>query len=219
MLDYIDKNIQALRKEIPEDVTLIAVTKYHDDAETQAVVDAGVHDLGENKVQDLMAKMEHITGDVRWHFIGHLQRNKVKYLIGRVVLIHSVDTLELLKTIEKESLKKGVVTEVLIQFNLAQEDSKSGFAAEDYRMVFDFVQTLTAVRVRGLMCIGPMTKKADKIRKIFKQLKELYDTIKAEYHGENIDFTTLSMGMTDDYPIAIEEGATMVRIGRKIFYH
>ncbi len=218
MLAYIEKNIEALKKEIPETVTLIAVTKYHDDEETQAVVDAGVCDLGESKVQDLMGKMERIKGEIRWHFIGHLQRNKVKYLVGKVFLIHSVHSLELLETIEKESLKKGVITDVLIQFNLAEEDSKSGFSATEYREVFDRIQSLEAVRVKGLMCIGPMTKNSDEIRKIFKQLKGLYDTIKEEYHGRNIDFTTLSMGMTDDYPIAIEEGATMVRIGRKIFY-
>ncbi|MDO4287657.1 MAG: YggS family pyridoxal phosphate-dependent enzyme [Eubacterium sp.] len=218
MLAYVQKNVDSLRAEIPEDVTLIAVTKYHDDTETQAVVDAGVLDLGENKVQDLMGKMERIKGDIRWHFIGHLQRNKVKYLVGKVFLIHSVHSLELLKTIEKESQKKGVITDVLLQFNLAKEDSKSGFYAEDYAEVMDLVQTLSWVRVKGLMCIGPMTKNSDKIRKIFKQLKELYDTIKTKYHGRNIEFTTLSMGMTDDYPIAIEEGATMVRIGRKIFY-
>jgi pyridoxal phosphate enzyme (YggS family) len=210
-------NIRALQKEIPDNVTLVAVTKYHDVAETQAVVDAGVHDLGENRVQDLLAKMEVITGEVRWHFIGHLQTNKVKYLIGKVVLIHSVHSVKLLQTIEKESAKQDLITDVLIQFNLAQEDSKSGFAAEDLGEVMEKAAACPHVRVRGLMAIGPMTKNSDEIRKVFKQLKRMYDTMYKEYLGGCNAIDSLSMGMTDDYPIAIEEGSTIVRIGRKIF--
>ncbi len=210
-------NIQAIRRELPEGVTLVAVTKYHDDAETQAVVDAGVLDLGENKVQDLLHKMDVIQGPVRWHLIGHLQTNKVKYLMGRVALIHSVDSVKLLEKIEQESIKHDVTTEVLLQFNLAEEATKSGFLAKDWRLPLEVAQSLTHTKVRGLMCMGPMTKNTAEIRKIFKQLKEIYDTIEREYHCESIQMQHLSMGMTDDYPIAVEEGATMVRIGRKIF--
>lgn len=217
-MSAIAENIRAIRATIPENVTLIGVTKYHSLEETQEVVDAGVYDLGENRVQEFLEKEGRINGPVRWHFIGHLQTNKVKYLIGKVTLIHSVHSIKLLKTIEKESIKQGLVTDVLLQFNLAKEATKSGFMAEEYQEVMDFCRQLTHVRVMGLMCMGPMTKNSEAIRKIFKQLKEIYDTIKKDYCNEApITMRYLSMGMTDDYPIAIEEGATMVRIGRKIF--
>lgn len=215
--NIIAENIAAIKKDIPENVTLVGVTKHRSVEETQAVVDAGVYDLGENKVQEFLAKVDEVIGPVRWHFIGHLQRNKVKYLMGKVSLIHSVHSVTLLKTIEKESAKHGLKTNVLIQFNLAKEDSKSGFMAEEYKMVMEEAENCPHLEVQGLMCIGPMTKNSDEIHKVFKHLKELYDTIEKEYHGENIKMQYLSMGMTDDYPIAIEEGATIVRIGRKIF--
>ena len=215
--NIIAENIAAIKKDIPENVTLVGVTKHRSVEETQAVVDAGVYDLGENKVQELLAKVDEVIGPVRWHFIGHLQRNKVKYLMGKVSLIHSVHSVPLLKTIEKESAKHGLKTNVLIQFNLAKEDSKSGFMAEEYKMVMEEAENCPHLEVQGLMCIGPMTKNSDEIHKVFKHLKELYDTIEKEYHGENMKMQYLSMGMTDDYPIAIEEGATIVRIGRKIF--
>ncbi len=213
----IKNNIEAIKKDIPQGVTLVGVTKYHNLEETQAVVDAGVMDLGENRVQDLMDKIDRVQGEVRWHFIGHLQTNKVKYLMGKVHLIHSVHSLKLLKTIDKESAKAGVVTDVLLQFNLAEEDTKSGFLAQEFNQVMKEAQEYKNIRVRGLMAMGPMTKNTEEIRKIFKQLKRLYDTMCKEYHGGDNAIDCLSMGMTDDYPIAIEEGSSIVRIGRKIF--
>lgn len=217
MNQAIAENIRNIEAELPDQVMLVAVTKYHNVEETQAVVDAGVYNLGENKVQDLMVKQEQISGPVRWHFIGHLQSNKVKYLIGNVVLIHSVHSLKLLKTIEKESAKKNTVTNILLQFNLAKEDTKSGFMAEDFNAVLDQAAQYSHVNLQGLMAIGPMTKNTDEIRKIFKQLKRMYDTMKQEYLDGKNDVHYLSMGMTDDYPIAVEEGSSIVRIGRKIF--
>jgi len=213
----IKANIDALQQTIPENVTLIAVTKYHTLEETQGVIKAGILDLGENKVQDFLKKYEAIDVPVRWHFIGHLQTNKVKLIIGKVHLIHSVDSLKLLKKINNESIKQAVTTAVLLQFNLALETSKSGFLYEDFAQILTEIAPLTHIQVKGLMCIGPMTKDSDKIRKIFMQLKEMYDKIKLGNHSENIRMDVLSMGMTDDYPIAIEAGSTMVRIGRKIF--
>ena len=214
----ISKNIAQIRQTLPEDVCLVAVTKYHDVAETQAAVDAGVRDLGENKVQDMIAKQPQITGDVRWHFIGHLQSNKVKYLIGNVFLIHSVSSLKLIRTIEKESAKRDEVTDILLQFNLAEEDTKSGFMANELDEALALCEDCPHIRLSGLMCIGPMTKNPSDILKIFAQLKQMYDTIKATYLNGVNSIRFLSMGMTDDYPIAVSAGSNMVRIGRKIFY-
>ncbi len=214
----IAKNIADIRKNLPDDVCLVAVTKYHDLAETQAAVDAGVCDLGENKVQDMLAKQPQITGDVRWHFIGHLQSNKVKYLIGNVFLIHSISSLKLIKTVEKESAKRDAVTDILLQFNLAEEDTKSGFSADQMDEALALCAECPHVNLSGLMCIGPMTKNPSDILKIFTQLKQMYDTIKATYLNGVNSIRFLSMGMTDDYPIAVSAGSNMVRIGRKIFY-
>lgn len=215
----IEKNIKEIQSELPDGVMLVGVTKKHSVEETQSVVDAGVYDLGENKVQEFLAKKDEITGPVRWHFIGHLQTNKVKYLIGQVFLIHSVHSLKLLHTIEKESAKQDTVTDVLLQFNLAEEDSKSGFMAGEFESVLAAAAACPHVNVQGLMAIGPMTKNPEAIHKIFKQLKRLYDTMKKEYLNGDNDIKYLSMGMTDDYPIAVEEGSSIVRIGRKIFKH
>lgn len=214
--EIIANNIAEIKSELPDDVMFVAVTKKHTVNETQAVVDAGVCDLGENHVQDLMAKKDVIKGNVRWHFIGHLQTNKVKYLIGNVFLIHSISSLKLLHKVETESAKKEVTTDILLQFNLAKEDTKSGFMAEELDDVMAEAAALPHVRVRGLMCMGPMTDNAEKIAKIFKQLKEMYDKIKEKYNQTG-QITYLSMGMTNDYPIAVKEGATVVRIGRKVF--
>ncbi|MGL4282282.1 MAG: YggS family pyridoxal phosphate-dependent enzyme [Eubacterium aggregans] len=213
----IAKNIEEIRQTIPEGVTLVGVTKYHDVAETQAVVDAGVQDLGENRVQNLLDKIDQINGEVRWHFIGHLQTNKVKYLIGKVHIIHSIHSIKLLHTVDRESAKQGVVTDILLQFNLPEEATKSGLKAGEFEAACREAEACRNVRVRGLMAMGPMTENTEEIRKIFKQLKRMYDTMLDEYHGGENDIDSLSMGMTDDYPIAIEEGSSIVRIGRKIF--
>ena len=214
----ISNNIARIQETLPEDVCLVAVTKYHNLAETQAVVDAGVLDLGENKVQDMIAKQPQITGNVRWHFIGHLQSNKVKYLIGNVFLIHSISSIKLIKTVEKESAKRDATTDILLQFNLAEEDTKSGFSADEMGEALALCAECPHVRLSGLMCIGSMTKNPSDILKIFTQLKQMYDTIKATYLNGVNSVRFLSMGMTDDYPIAVSAGSNMVRIGRKIFY-
>ncbi|WP_303870575.1 YggS family pyridoxal phosphate-dependent enzyme [Acetobacterium wieringae] len=213
----ISENIKRIKSEIPEDVTLVAVTKYQSLEATQAVLEAGVFDLGESKVQDFLKKYEVLGDQPRWHFIGHLQKNKVKYLIGKTFLIHSVDSIELMDVIEKEGKKQGVVTDVLLQLNLAREDSKSGILEEDLKTVMNELAGYQFVRVKGLMAIGPLTQNNDKIREIFVDLKKIYDRIKEESVGEVVQMNYLSMGMTDDYTIAIEEGSNMIRVGRKIF--
>ena len=215
--EIIARNVAKVQSQLPDSVCLIAVTKKHTIAETQAVVDAGVMDLGENHVQDLIKKKLEIKGDIHWHFIGHLQTNKVKYLIGEVAMIHSVSSLKLLKKIEQESAKKNLVTNILLQFNLAEEATKSGFSANELTKATEEAARLSHINLRGLMCMGPMTENSDEIHKIFGQLKEMYDKIKITYQNGENQIDCLSMGMTNDYPIAIAEGATCVRVGRKIF--
>lgn len=213
----ISDNIKKIQSEIPEDVTLVAVTKYRSMEDTKAVLDAGVYDLGESKVQDFLKKYEEFGNLPRWHFIGHLQKNKVKYLIGKTFLIHSVDSIELLDVIERESKKQGVTTAVLLQLNLAREDSKSGILIEDLDTVLNEIPKYHHVQVKGLMAMGPLTQNNEKIRNIFVALKRIYDKIKEESLDGVIQMNYLSMGMTDDYIIAIEEGSNMIRVGRKIF--
>ncbi|KNZ42172.1 YggS family pyridoxal phosphate-dependent enzyme [Acetobacterium bakii] len=210
-------NIKKIQEELPDHVTLVAVTKYHSIEETQAVMDAGVFDLGESKVQDFLKKYEVLGNEPRWHFIGHLQKNKVKYLIGKTFLIHSVDSLKLLDVIDKESKKKEVVTSVLLQLNLAREESKSGFLEEEIKDVLTVIPKYQNIKVQGLMGMGPLSQNNDKIRNIFVELKKIYDRIKEESLSTIIQMDYLSMGMTDDYRIAIDEGSNMIRIGRKIF--
>lgn len=213
----ISDNINKIKAEIPNNVTLVAVTKYHSIEDTKAVLDAGVCDLGESKVQDFLKKYEEFGNEPRWHFIGHLQKNKVKYLIGKTFLIHSVDSLELLDVIEKESKKQETVTSVLLQLNLAREDSKSGILIEDLEEVLKAIPKYKYVKVKGLMAIGPLTQNNEEIRNIFVELRGIYDKIKEKILDNVIQMIYLSMGMTDDYTIAIEEGSNMIRIGRKIF--
>ena len=210
-------NINRIKSELPDHVTLVAVSKYQSLEDTKAVLDAGVYDLGESRVQDFLKKYELLGDRPRWHFIGHLQKNKVKYIIGKTFLIHSVDSLELIDVIERESKKQGIVTDVLLQLNLAREDSKSGILVENLNSILEALPGYQFVRVKGLMAMGPLTQNNDKIREIFVELKKIYDRIKEESVDGKVQMNYLSMGMTDDYTIAIEEGSNMVRVGRKIF--
>ena len=210
-------NINRIKSELPDHVTLVAVSKYQSLEDTKAVLDAGVYDLGESRVQDFLKKYELLGDRPRWHFIGHLQKNKVKYIIGKTFLIHSVDSLELIDVIERESKKQGMVTDVLLQLNLAREDSKSGILVENLNSILEVLPGYQFVRVKGLMAMGPLTQNNDKIREIFVELKKIYDRIKEESVDGKVQMNYLSMGMTDDYTIAIEEGSNMVRVGRKIF--
>ena len=213
----ISENINQIKSEIPDQVTLVAVSKYQSIEDTKAVLDAGVYDLGESRVQDFLKKHEALGDRPRWHFIGHLQKNKVKYIIGKTFLIHSIDSIELIDVIERESKKQGIITDVLLQLNLAREDSKSGILAEDLNIILEALPRYQFVKVKGLMAMGPLTQNNDKIREIFVELKKIYDRIKEESMDEIVQMNYLSMGMTDDYTIAIQEGSNMIRVGRKIF--
>lgn len=198
------------------DVTLIAVSKTKPVSDISQVISAGIKDFGENKVQELTSKYEVLPEDLRWHMIGHLQTNKVKYLIGKVVLIHSVDSLKLAEQIEKESAKAGLVSDILIEVNVAMEDTKFGITCEDTIALVKEISLLPHVRIKGLMTIAPYTDEPEENRIYFRKLKQLAVDISAK-NIDNVDMVHLSMGMTGDYEVAVEEGATLVRVGTGIF--
>ena len=218
-LQEVEKRIQAAcdragRKR--EEVTLIAVSKTKPVETLQEAYDLGVRIFGENKVQELTAKYEALPKDIHWHMIGHLQTNKVKYIIDKAELIHSVDSLKLAETIEKEAAKHDLIADILVEVNVAEEESKFGMKMEE---VIPFVEKVSAfphVRVRGLMTIAPFVEDPEENRSIFADLHKLYIDIKKKNH-DNDTVSVLSMGMTNDYELAIDEGATMVRVGTGIF--
>ena len=206
----------AKKSRFAQDVTLIAVSKTHPVSEMMEAYEAGARDFGENKVQELMDKIPEMPSDIRWHMIGHLQRNKVKYLIGKVVLIHSVDSLRLAEEINKESEKAGVTTDILIEVNIAQEDTKFGTGKEEAIELVKAASKLPNIRIRGLMTIAPYTEDPEENRVYFSDLKNLSIDINA-LNIDNISMDFLSMGMSGDFIVAIEEGANFVRVGSKIF--
>lgn len=198
------------------DVTLIAVSKTKPAEVLQEAYDLGIRTFGENKVQELTEKYDLLPGDIQWHMIGHLQRNKVKYIIDKTELIHSVDSLRLAETIEKEAEKHDMICDVLIEVNVAGEESKYGVDPEELNNLIMEISRFRHVRVRGLMTIAPFVENPEENRPIFACLRKLSVDI-ASKNIDNITMSVLSMGMTNDYEIAIEEGATMVRVGTGIF--
>ncbi len=200
----------------PAEVTLIAVSKTKPVEMLQEVYNEGIRDFGENYVQELADKIEIMPKDIRWHMIGHLQRNKVKYLVGKVACIHSVDSLRLAEVINERSIKLGVVTKIMAEVNIAGEESKFGFTRDE---VFDFaekVSTMEGVKLVGLMTSAPYVNDPEENRQYFREMKSLSVDIN-EKNINNINITELSMGMTNDYIVAVEEGATHVRVGTAIF--
>ena len=201
----------------PEEVTLISVGKMHPAEAIKEVYDAGSRDFGENKVQELTGKIEALPEDIHWHLIGHLQRNKVKYIIGKTALIHSVDSLRLAEEIDVQAAKKGIDTvDVLLEVNASGEISKFGVRPEEVEQLCREIATLKHVRVKGLMTVAPYVVDANENRPIFRKIKDLSIDIGSK-NIDNISMDILSMGMSGDYEVAIEEGATMVRVGTKIF--
>lgn len=200
----------------PEDVTLLAVSKTKPLSLLQAAYDAGARDFGENKVQELVDKIPQLPSDIRWHLIGHLQRNKVKYIVDKVYLIHSVDSLKLAEEIEKEAEKKQVDVNVLIEVNVAEEESKFGTTTEETLALITQIAGLPRVHIKGLMTIAPFVENAEDNRQYFKALRQLAVDI-ANKNIDNVSMDILSMGMTGDYTVACEEGSTIVRVGTGIF--
>lgn len=199
-----------------EDVLLVAVTKLHSADEINEAIDCGITDIGENKVQEIMDKYEHVK-PVRWHLIGHLQTNKVKYIIDKVSMIHSVDSLKLAEEIDKRAKQHDLTMDILIQVNSAEEESKFGIRVEETeQMIQDILEHCENVRVRGLMCIAPFEENPQDARVYFAQVKQLYDKYGKIIHPR-LDFKYLSMGMSNDFQVAIEEGSNLIRVGTSIF--
>lgn len=199
-----------------EDILLVAVTKLHNPSEINEAIDAGITDIGENKVQEIMEKYEKVK-PVRWHLIGHLQTNKVKNIVDKVDLIHSVDSLHLAKEIEKRSSAIDKVMDVLVQVNAAGEESKFGTSTDEAEtLIKQIEENFPHIRIRGLMCIAPFYDDPEDARPVFREVKELYDKYIIR-HDDRIDFKYLSMGMSGDFQVAIEEGANCVRVGTAIF--
>ncbi len=199
-----------------QDVTIIAVSKTKPLSDVEELLAHGITEFGENKVQEMVDKYEHVSKPVNWHLIGHLQTNKVKYIVDKACLIHSVDSVHLAKEIEKEAAKKDVVVKVLIEVNIAQEESKFGIREDEVCSLIDAIKDMPHVHVMGLMTIAPFVDNPEENRVYFRKMHQLLLDIKSKCI-DNIDMNVLSMGMTNDYEIAVEEGATMIRVGTAIF--
>ena len=218
-LEQVEKNIllaceKAGRRR--EEVTLIAVSKTKPKEMLQEAYDAGIREFGENKVQELCQKMEELPEDIHWHMIGHLQTNKVKSIVGKTSLIHSVDSLHLAEEIQKQAIKHNVTVPILIEVNIANEESKFGIRAEETIELVKSAAKLDHLRIEGLMTIAPYVENAEENRLYFRQIRQLSVDINNQ-NIDNVNMKELSMGMTGDYMVAIEEGATLVRVGTGIF--
>ena len=211
--------LSSIKAELPKHVRLVAVSKYHPVERIQEAYDAGQRLFGENHVQEMTQKYALLPKDIEWHFIGHLQTNKVKYIAPFVSLIHSVDSLKLLKEINKQAEKAQRVIPCLLQIHIAKEETKFGFSFDECREMLQQGEwkNLKNVQLCGVMGMGTFTDNVDQVRSEFHSLKDFFDEIKENVFSDNPSFREISMGMTDDYPIAIEEGSTLIRIGTKIF--
>ncbi len=204
---------------LPEGVTLIAVSKYHPVEAIRAAYDAGHREFGESKAQDLVIKHQELPKDIRWHFIGHLQSNKIKYIAPFIHLIHSIDTFKLLQEVDKQGAKTGRRIPCLLQIHIAQEESKFGFTPQECMEMLEEGQwrSLQNVEIRGLMCMASNTEDKEQIASEFSAVQQLFNRIKERFFAGNDRFSILSAGMSDDYPIAIGHGSTHIRIGSGIF--
>jgi len=215
----IKQNIQTILSQLPGHVTLVAVSKTHSVEMIFEAYNAGIKDFAENKVQELIAKQPLLPADIRWHMIGHLQRNKVKYLIPFVHLIHSVDSERLLNQIQKEAAKANKTISILLQVHIAQEEHKFGFSTEEIKIFFEQSKNINSpnVSIKGLMGMSTYTDDESVVKKEFDTLKSLFDLIKLKHGDQLPDFKELSMGMSSDFLLAIKRGSTMVRVGSSIF--
>ena len=203
----------SIKSKLPETVTLVAVSKTKPNTDIQAAYTAGQRVFGENKVQELVKKQEELPKDIQWHMIGHLQRNKVKFIAPFVTLIHAVDNLKLLQEIDRRAAQNNRKIDCLLQVHIAKEDTKFGFGNQELKEVLLATSSFKNISIIGLMGMATFTDNNNQIKEEFKNLKTVFDSIK------NDNITTLSMGMSGDYPLAIEQGSTMVRVGSAIFGH
>ena len=213
----IAENIKHIISSIPSDVQLVAVSKTKPNADITEAYNVGQRVFGENKVQELVAKYESLPKDIQWHFIGHLQSNKVKYIAPFVSLIHSVDSLKLLQIINKEAEKCDRTIPCLLQVYIAKEETKFGLDQTELNQLLDESANLKNIGICGFMGMATNTDDMNIVRNEFKELKSIFDTAKSKYFSQSSSFNTLSMGMSGDYKIAIEEGSTMIRLGSTIF--
>jgi pyridoxal phosphate enzyme (YggS family) len=215
----IANKLQKLYGELPKEVTLVAVSKTKPIADLQDAYDAGQRVFGENKVQEMCTKWEQLPKEINWHFIGHLQRNKVKYLAPFVDLIHGVESFRLLKEINKQAQKNNRVIDVLLQFFIANEKTKFGLSFEEAEAILsdENFKELQNVRICGVMGMASFSNNREQIREEFKTLKSTFDKLKSTFFDNEKSFNVISMGMSGDYKIAIEEGSTMIRVGSSIF--
>ena len=212
-------NIAEVKTTLPEGVKLVAVTKTKPSEVIMEAYHAGHKVYGENKVQELVQKQQELPKDVEWHFIGHLQSNKVKYIAPFVHLIHGIDSMKLLQEVNRQAVKSGRVISCLLQFHIAQEDTKFGLSEEEARELLssEAYSRLKNISVAGVMGMATFTENDELVRNEFRKLKSIFDNLKQVYFKDKSTFCEISMGMSDDYHLAVEEGSTMVRIGSKIF--
>lgn len=215
----IGSKIADIKAELTDGCRLVAVSKYHPVEALQEAYDAGQRIFGESHVQELMVKEEALPKDIEWHFIGHLQTNKVKYIAPFVSLIHAVDTMKLLREIDKQGAKVGRTIDCLLQMHIAQEETKYGFTPDELKAMLkdDEWRSMHNVRIVGLMCMATNTDDEAQIRSEFAYAHSIYEEVKEQYFKSEPSFTELSMGMSGDYALAMEEGSTMIRVGSKIF--
>ena len=215
----IGERITALRATLPQGVTLIAVSKYHPVEAVQAAYDAGQRDFGESKAQDLKVKHEQLPKDINWHFIGHLQSNKVKYIAPFVHLVHSIDSYKLLNEVNRQGEKVGRRIPCLLQIHIAQEETKFGFTPQECKEMLAMGEwrNLENIELRGVMCMASNTDDTKQIEEEFATVQRLFNEIKETYFADDERFNIISAGMSDDYPIAIEHGSTHIRVGSSIF--
>lgn len=215
----IKENLNKVRATVPNNVTLIAVSKTKPVTDLQEAYDAGQRIFGENKALEMRDKHQKLPKDIQWHFIGHLQTNKIKYIAPFVSLIHSIDSISLLEAVNKEAVKNNRVIDCLLQFHIAKEETKFGLDIEEAEEMLksDSYKNLNNINIIGVMGMATFTDDVNQIRNEFKSLKNIFNILKERYFQDKESFKEISMGMSDDYPIAIEEGATMVRVGSKIF--
>jgi len=225
-VEKIENNLEIINEKIkkaslkvnrnPQEIKLVAVTKTATIEQIKEAISAGVKIIGENKVQEAKEKYQILTGNTEWHLVGHLQTNKVKYAVEIFDLIHSVDSIKLAKEIDKRSLQFGMMTNVLVEVNVSEEETKYGIKPEEVEPFLKEISGFSRIKVRGLMTIAPISEDQEEVRPYFRKLRELSKEIKSK-NIKNVKMDCLSMGMTEDFEVAIEEGANMVRIGRGIF--
>ena len=215
----ISENLNKIKSTLPAGVRLVAVSKTKPESDIMEAYNAGHRIFGENHAQEMKQKHADLPADIEWHFIGHLQTNKIKYIIDYVKLIHSIDSANLLQTVNKEAAKHNVVVDCLLQFHIATEETKFGMNLDEARQLLesDEFRAMKNVRICGVMGIGSLTDNTEQTNREFANLKQIFDTLKADYFSANEEFKELSMGMSGDYQLAIAHGSTMVRVGSSIF--